>query len=320
MAAPDGGGSPLSMAVIGVENMAESLGFYRGIVGMDVVGSDTLRGLRFAGHWRTPPETRATAVLLQARDIAVGRILLVDFFDPRRERIRARRERRMVGLKALDFCVRDIAAVYRDLSAKGYEFWWPPRRQDSDDGMGRRTAALLEGPDGVILHLMQLHADAADSCIGRLRASFMSGGATPTGFSPVAASAHGVRAHDRAVRFFGELLGMATVADETLGAADERTQWTLLQGAHAFGMVSLAQPLNYRAEDLTPFAVAPNVGYLAQAFEVPDLDEARRHCGDLAVEIYSPPDELMLPGLGPILSMLVRDPGSGALQQLYQTA
>jgi len=60
MASPSQGGCPLSIAVIGVENMAESLGFYRGIVGMDVVGEETLRGLRFAGHlWRKDGRARA---------------------------------------------------------------------------------------------------------------------------------------------------------------------------------------------------------------------------------------------------------------------
>ena len=43
MATPGAGGSPLSIAVIGVDNMAESLGFYRGIVGMDVIGEETLQ-------------------------------------------------------------------------------------------------------------------------------------------------------------------------------------------------------------------------------------------------------------------------------------
>jgi len=50
MGAPGAGGSPLSIAVIGADNMAESLGFYRGIVGMDVIGEETLRALRLAGH------------------------------------------------------------------------------------------------------------------------------------------------------------------------------------------------------------------------------------------------------------------------------
>jgi len=279
MAAPGAGGSPLSIAVIGVDNMAESLGFYQGIVGMDVIGEETLRGLRFAGHWRMPPETRVQAVLLQAGDMPVGSIMLMGFVDPRRERIRARRERQMIGLMNLNFYVADIHAAYRDLSAKGYEFWWPPKQHTLSAGVGQETGALLEGPDGVIVNLIQLDSTDEATRIGRMRKYFLEEGSTSTGYSPVVTSAHGVHTRDKAVPIYRDLLGLEVVIDEPLGA-EERTHWTFLQGAHHFGKVALGQPLNYQAEDLTPFAVAP---------DLPGL--GRRHC------------------------MLVRNPGSGGLMQ-----
>lgn len=318
MATPQSGGCPLSIAVIGVENMAESLGFYRGIVGMDVVGEQTLRGLRFAGHWRTAPEVRATAVLLQARDFEVGRIMLIDFVDPRRERVRARRERRMVGLMNLNFYVADIESAHRDLSAKGYEFWWPPRQHQLSAGVGAETGALLEGPDGVILNLVQLDSTDEETRIGRMRKFFLGEGRTSTGYSPVVTSAHGVRSRDRALPIYTDLLGLEVVIDEPLGPADERTHWTFVQGNHPYGKVALGQALNYEAEDLTPFATAPNIGYLAQAFEVPNLDDAHAFCRDGRIEVFSPPDEIDLPGMGRRASMIVRNPGSGALMQFLQ--
>lgn len=318
MATPVPGSSPLSIAVIGVENMAESIGFYRGIVGMDVVGEDTLKGLRLAGHWRTPPEVRAKAVLLAARGFDVGRIMLLDFVDPRRERIRARRERRMIGLMNLNFYVADIQSAYADLSAKGYEAWWPPRQHRLSAGVGEETGALFEGPDGVILNLVQLDSTDEATRIGRMRKFFLKEGATRTGYSPVVTSAHGVHDRERALPIYTELLGLKVVIDEPLGAADERTHWTFVQGEHPFGKVALGQPLNYEAEDLTPFAVAPNIGYLAQAFELPDLGEAMTYCRSTGVEVYSPPDEIDLPGMGRTLSMIVRNPGSGALMQFLQ--
>ena len=318
MATPGAGGSPLSIAVIGVDNMAESLGFYRGIVGMDVIGEETLRGLRFAGHWRMPPETRAHAVLLQAGDSHIGRIMLLDFVDPRRERIRARRERRMIGLMNLNFYVADIQSAYRDLSAKGYEFWWPPKQHTLSAGVGQETGALLEGPDGVIINLIQLDTTDESTRIGRMRKYFLDQGSTRTGYSPVVTSAHGVHSRDQALPIYRDLLGLEVVIDEPLGAADERTHWTFLQGGHHYGKVALAQPLNYDAEDLTPFAAAPNIGYIAQAFDVPNLDRAQAFCEEAGIPIYSMPDELELPGLGRTQSMIVRTPGSGALMQLMQ--
>ena len=320
MVTPGAGGSPLSIAVIGVENMAESLGFYRGIVGMDVIGEATLRDLRFAGHWRMPPESRTHAVLLEARGLPVGRILLLSFVDPRRERIRARRERRMIGLMNLNFYVADIGAAYRDLSAKGYEFWWPPKQHRLSEGVGEETGALLEGPDGVIVNLIQLDTTDETKRIGAMRKFFLEEGATRTGFSPVVTSAHGVRERARAIPIYRDLLGLDVVIDEPLGPHDERTHWTFLQGNHHYGKIALGQALNYEADDLTPFAVAPNIGYLAQAFEVVDMDGALSFCRDAGAEIYSPPDEIDLPGLGRTMSMLVRNPGSGALMQFLKPA
>ncbi|MSO64490.1 MAG: hypothetical protein EXQ85_01575 [Alphaproteobacteria bacterium] len=64
MAAGEATGGALGIAVIGVQNLTESLGFFRGIVGMDVVAQGPWNGLSFAGHWRVPPETNATAVML----------------------------------------------------------------------------------------------------------------------------------------------------------------------------------------------------------------------------------------------------------------
>jgi len=306
--------------VIGVDNMAESLGFYQGIVGMDVIGEGTLRGLRFAGHWRMPPETRVQSVLLQAKDHPVGRIMLLAFVDPRRERIRARRERRMIGLMNLNFYVADIQAAYRDLAAKGYEFWWPPKQHKLSAGVGQETGALLEGPDGVIVNLVQLDSTDESTRIGRMRKYFTAHGATRTGYSPVVTSAHGVHSRDKALPIYRDLLGLEVVIDEPLGAAEERTHWTFLQGDHHFGKIALGQPLNYQAEDLTPLATAPSIGYLAQAFEVPSIDAVQTYCGETGVEVYSPPDEIDLPGLGRRQCMLVRNPGSGALMQFYSAS
>jgi len=131
-------------------------------------------------------------------------------------------------------------------------------------------------------------------------------------------SAHGVHARDRALPIYTDLLGLKVVIDEPLGPPDQRTHWTFVQGDHHFGKVALGQALNYDVEDLTPYAVAPNIGYLAQAFVVDDLDAAMAFCREGRIEVYSPPDELDLPGLGRTTSMLVRNPGSGALMQFLQ--
>ena len=67
-----------------------------------------------------------------------------------------------------------------------------------------------------------------------------------------------------------------------------------------------------------PNAVAPNIGYIAQTFAVTDFAAAKAACEAMRVDVYTPPMELELPGFGRASAMIVRNPGSGALQQIVQ--
>jgi hypothetical protein len=97
-----------------------------------------------------------------------------------------------------------------------------------------------------------------------------------------------------------------------------RTHVTFMQGNHMFGKLALSEPLNYAAKcvDLRPRAHAPNVGYLAQAFEVDDVAAAVARSRELDAEVVVEPRVAVLPGLAPRGSAIVRNPGSGALQWL----
>ena len=54
------------------------------------------------------------------------------------------------------------------------------------------------------------------------------------------------------------------------------------------------------------------------ATEIEDIDEAAGGCVTVGAEEFSAPMEIDLPGRGKCSSMLVRNPGSGALQELFQ--
>jgi hypothetical protein len=51
---------------------------------------------------------------------------------------------------------------------------------------------------------------------------------------------------------------------------------------------------------------------------VKDLAAAKAACDGLKAEIYTPPMELDVPGFGRVATFVVRNPGSGALQQIVQ--
>ena len=130
--------------------------------------------------------------------------------------------------------------------------------------------------------------------------------------------------------FYEQVLKMKPLIDEVLGTPesnrllnlpeDAKTRVVFMQGNHMFGKVVLSQPLNYECESLIERARAPNIGYLAQVFAVSDLDEAAANCSALKAEVLSGPQHTPWPGAGSVSAMLVRNPGSGALQVLMEDA
>ena len=76
--------------------------------------------------------------------------------------------------------------------------------------------------------------------------------------------------------------------------------------------------MNYEIPSLVADAVPPNIGYLAQAFEVADLDTVARGAAAVGAEVFSGPMEIDQPGRGKCRTMIVRNPGSGFLQELFQ--
>jgi hypothetical protein len=51
---------------------------------------------------------------------------------------------------------------------------------------------------------------------------------------------------------------------------------------------------------------------------VKNLADAKAACEALRCDVYSPPMDIDMPGVGRCASVLVRNPGSGALQQIVQ--
>ena len=97
-----------------------------------------------------------------------------------------------------------------------------------------------------------------------------------------------------------------------------RTRATFMTSTHPFGKIALSHPLNYEAPTKGDLAVAPNIGYLAQSFLVPDLNGALKVCADIGADVYSAPVEIELPGEEPCTAAIVRNPGSGALMELIE--
>ena len=89
-------------------------------------------------------------------------------------------------------------------------------------------------------------------------------------------------------------------------------------GDHEYGKVALAEPMNYDVPSLVADALPPNIGYLAQSFEVSGLASTAEACKAMGADLFSEITEIELPGRGRCAAMIVRNPGSGALQEIFQ--
>ena len=324
----NGARAQVSVVVISVENLDASLKFYADTLGLDVAETCTWEGAEFEQYWHVPEGTAARCAFLQHGADPVGRIQLMEFDAPDRKQIRQPGIKRATGLFNLNIYTSDIKQDYEKLSAQGFEFWSEPNHINFGPAVGEAMEFAFEGPDGVVINLVELLTEDPQTMIGHLYHFVADYGRTPTGYTPVATTAHTVSDMQKALDFYYGPLNMKLFADSIIEGeapnrmvdlpADARTHSVLVQGDHEYGKIALAAPLNYEVPDLVPDAVAPNIGYLAQSFLVGDLAAAGNAAAAVGAEVYSAPLEIDLPGRGRCKAMLVRNPGSGALQELFQ--
>ncbi len=321
-------GSPLSVAVIGVADMEKSLAFYRDIIGLSASAPKVWSGEPFEKLWRLPAGSQATAVFCELPGCPVGRVLLVEFNATVRKSVRPPDAACTFGLVNLNFYTDDIAGDSKTLAAKGYKFWSAPAHYNLSGKAGTPTEVVFDGPDTVAINLVQLTSTDPNTRVGQMRAYVQQHGRTPTGYTPVVTTSHCVRNMSKAVAFYTDVLKSGILIDEVLSSPVQnhflrlpekaKTAVKFLQGNHMFGKVALSQPLNYPCIDLVPTAVAPNIGYLAQVFVVKNIVETKAACEQMRCEVYAPLMTIDMPGVGACTSYTVRNPGSGALQQLIQ--
>lgn len=323
-------GIPVSAVVIGAAKLDASLKFYVDTLGLEVSETRTWQGPDFERYWQLPKGASARCAFLGHGADPVGRIQLMEFDAPNRKLVRAPTIRRANGLFNLNIYASDIKRDFARLKAQGLNFWSEPAHNNFGPVVGETLEAAGDGPDGVVINLIQLLSDDPKTVIGRIIQFIDSYGRTSTGFTSVVTTAHSVTDMDKALAFYyGPLHNSLFIESVLKGPVTNRalslpehaeTRSVIVMGAHEYGKIALAVPLNYEVPNLVPNAVPPNIGYLAQSFQVPDLKETARACAAVGAEVYSGPMDIDLPGRGQCQAMIVRNPGSGALQELFQVA
>ncbi len=320
--------APVSVVVIGVENLDTSLAFYAETLGLEVAETRTWQGAEFERYWQVPAGTKARCVFLEHGADPVGRIQLMEFDAPDRKLIRQPGIKRATGLFNLNLYTRDIKKDYEQLKAQGFQFWSEPAYNNFGPAVGETMEVAFDGPDGVVINMVELLTEDPKTLIGHILGFVSEYGRTSTGFTAVVTTAHTVLDMEKALAFYYGPLGMKLFIESVLEGAEtnralnlpeeSRTHSVLVQGGHEYGKIALAAPMNYEAPNLVPAAVPPNIGYLAQSFQIDDIAEVASASVAVGAEVFSATMEIDLPGRGKCKTMLVRNPGSGALQELFQ--
>lgn len=192
-------GSPLHAAVISVENLARSVAFYEEQLGLDAVDRRHMVGRAFENHWGLAQGAEAEMVVLADRDCPVGRLVLLEFHAAGRKRIRNVEGQCFYGLVNLNFYTADLYAHVPRLEAARCRTWSAPVLHDMGLMIGTPVEIMMDGPDGVILNMIELRAPNPEARIHNNIAYIQeNGGYNRCGSTAVATSQHCVRDYDRA--------------------------------------------------------------------------------------------------------------------------
>jgi catechol 2,3-dioxygenase-like lactoylglutathione lyase family enzyme len=316
------------VAVIGCQSLETSLAFYVDSMGFEAGPVHEWSGADFERWWSLPTGSHARTCLLAANNCAVGRVLLLEFAAAKRELIQPIPNCQAIGLLNLNFYTADARASVAKLRAKGYRFWTEPTQHSLNAGVGNPIEVIFDGPDGVAMNLVELTSRDTNTRIGQMRAYVERIGYTAHGFTPVVTTSHVARSVERCCEFYRKVCGMGLLFEDVMTAdhvnaflripPGGRTKIVFMQGNHMFGKIAVSEPLNYldQCVDLQPAAHAPNIGYLAQIFEVSDLSAAVAAANVLGVERVAERTRAAVPGLGLREQVMLRNPGSGALMWL----
>ena len=241
----NGASVPVSAVVIGVENLDASLGFYANTVGLEVAETRTWQGSAFEQYWNLPAGSEARCAFLEHGADPVGRIQLMEFNAPDRKLVRSPEIRRATGLFNLNLYTSDMAKDYEQLKSQGFNFWSVPARNNFGPAVGETLEAAFDGPDGVVINMIQLLGDDPSTVIGHIVKFIDEYGRTPTGFTSVVTTAHSVFDMEKALAFYYGPLQMTLFIESILEGAetnralclfeDARTRSVIVQDDHQYG-------------------------------------------------------------------------------------
>jgi len=271
--------------------------------------------------WHVPGEiTRIEQMLLVPEHESLGYLRLVRFHGIPQERMRpAQHTWDSGGIFDIDAYVGDARAFYRHLERAGWTAFGPPT--DYDWGGFSVCEALAEGPDGLVIGLLQAYGTILIDL-----PSF-------TGISRAFNSAQIVRDYDESMDFYTNTLGWTALVDTDITDSEEPGRNVLgIPGSLARtvrrrvailppdgtndGSVEIIEMKELQGDDFADRCVAPNIGYLCARFPVDDAERYAEEIATRGATLYTAPLTLPIEPYGPVTLFSVRTP-DGAILEFY---
>jgi catechol 2,3-dioxygenase-like lactoylglutathione lyase family enzyme len=300
---------PIDRVFISVSNLDTSLALYRDWAGMKVVAKEDLSPGEIQQLFKLPARTEAHAVLL-ANETQTTLLELIEFRPHSGIPIRQKTNEWDYGIYDIAFSVEGLAAIYRELTSRGFGFVSPPVTYNPFGAKVRE--AILLGPDNV-------HA----AHIERVPEPDV---ALPARYLRMADSAQLVESVDEAIAFYGDILELAVLTKQRLptGMVDEilgvpkQTDATMVfmnkKGASA-PVVEFLE-LSVKGKSLAAIARPPNLGVFMLSFQVDNLDSTLEMVNERGYRVLSGPVHFSTPVHGKVRAVTVEAP-AGVMVELF---
>ena len=147
----------VSHIAVGVRDMDASLGFYRDLLGFEVVRDEVqaTQGTVLPALYQEPHDQRRVATLYWKKGPYEAFLVLSEHSDKPASGEPIKLDQ--IGIHHYAFWVENLPQVYEELKAKGADFVVAPTVTRTTDG--NFNSAFLRDPDGILVQLDELVAD-----------------------------------------------------------------------------------------------------------------------------------------------------------------
>ena len=277
----------IARILIGVDDLNESVEFYRDILQMSVVGEYAIAPQAIEQLWNLPPETTGQAVCLK-NDEQTTLLELIEFKPHSGKFIRTAGNTTDYGLFTIAFRAKNVDAAYESLKQKGYQFICPPITYTPSWVPVTVKETIMIAPNATAIALIERVSEPKPEIKGD--------------FGIMLDTSQIVEDIEEVTKFYVELLGLNKILDQVLPSGMIDDILNLPQGTES-RMAFINQTgsnnaalefiqCSVKGKSLSDLAQPPHLGLLAIAFATDDLTGLSQKLQNHDIKMSSKPVEI----------------------------